>query len=103
MGELISVIVPVYNSERFLNQCIESILEQTYRDLEIILINDGSTDRSLEIMEEYAKQERRIIRSDRRRMHCLTAVSMRVIKRMAHSVKMLTGRNRRSGGWLNDI
>lgn len=61
MGKLISVIVPVYNSERFLNQCIESILEQTYRDLEIIIINDGSTDRSLEIMEEYAKHEQRIV------------------------------------------
>lgn len=67
MGKLISVIVPVYNSERFLNQCIESILEQTYRDLEIILINDGSTDRSLEIMEEYAKHDRRIVLLNQRR------------------------------------
>lgn len=67
MGELISVIVPVYNSEQFLNQCIESILEQTYRDLEIILINDGSTDRSLEIMEEYAKHEQRIVLLNQRR------------------------------------
>lgn len=46
MRPLVSVIVPIYNSERFLSETIESILNQSYRNLEIILINDGSTDNS---------------------------------------------------------
>nr|WP_297939137.1 glycosyltransferase [uncultured Lachnoclostridium sp.] len=59
--KLISIIVPIYNVERFLGQCIESIINQTYRNLEIILINDGSTDNSLEICQFYNKLDDRII------------------------------------------
>lgn len=58
--DLISVIVPIYNGERFLNECIESIINQTYKNLEIILINDGSTDGTLEICEGYQEQDKRI-------------------------------------------
>lgn len=58
--ELISVIVPVYRAERFLPRCIDSLLRQTYRDLEILLIDDGSPDRSGEICDEYAKKDERI-------------------------------------------
>ena len=57
----ISVIVPVYNVEPYLIECLESIINQTYRDLEIILIDDGSTDKSGDICEEYAKKDDRII------------------------------------------
>ena len=57
----ISVIVPVYNVEKYLHQCIDSILAQTLKDIEIICINDGSTDSSLEILKEYAKIDNRII------------------------------------------
>ena len=56
----ISVIVPVYNVEKFLPFCIESIINQTYKDLEIILIDDGSTDTSLAICNEYSKKDKRI-------------------------------------------
>lgn len=56
----ISVIIPVYNVEKYLNQCIDSVLGQTYRDLEIILVNDGSTDRSPEICEAYKNKDSRI-------------------------------------------
>lgn len=56
-----SVIVPAYNVERYLPKCIESIINQTYSDLEIILVNDGSPDGCLEIMQQYAKQDRRIV------------------------------------------
>lgn len=56
----ISIIVPVYNSEKYLPQCIESLLAQTFRCIEIILVNDGSTDSSLEICEKYAKIDPRI-------------------------------------------
>ncbi|MFW5980976.1 MAG: glycosyltransferase family 2 protein [bacterium] len=56
----VSVIVPVYNKERFLEKCIKSILNQSYNSLEIILIDDGSTDRSAEICDRYAKLDSRI-------------------------------------------
>lgn len=58
---MISVIVPVYNTELYLRQCLDSILCQTYRDLEILLIDDGSTDKSGKICDEYAKCDNRII------------------------------------------
>ncbi len=56
----VSVVMSVYNSERFLRQAIESILSQTYRDFEFIIVNDGSTDGSLDIIEAYAKKDSRI-------------------------------------------
>ena len=56
----ISVIVPVYNVEKYLNRCVDSILNQTFTDFELILVNDGSTDKSGEICEEYKKSDPRI-------------------------------------------
>jgi glycosyltransferase involved in cell wall biosynthesis len=58
--DLISVIVPVYNTERFLSYCIESILTQTYSNLELILVDDGSIDNSLKICREYEKHDTRV-------------------------------------------
>lgn len=60
MQELISVIVPIFGIERYVGQCIESILNQTYRNLEIILVDDGSTDRCPEICDLYAGKDDRI-------------------------------------------
>lgn len=57
---MISVIVPVYNVEKYLNECIDSILAQTYTDFELILVDDGATDRCPEICDEYAKKDKRI-------------------------------------------
>ena len=57
---LISVIVPIYNIERYVGICIESIIKQTYQNLEIILVDDGSQDRSSEICDLYAKKDNRI-------------------------------------------
>lgn len=56
---LVSVMVPIYNAERYLHQCLNSIQTQTYKNLEVILINDGSTDKSQEICEQYCKNDRR--------------------------------------------
>ena len=58
---MISIIVPVYNVETYLPTCIESILDQTYKDFEILLIDDGSTDNSGKICDEYAKRDNRCI------------------------------------------
>lgn len=57
----ISVIVPVYNVEKYLPKCLDSLIGQTYGDIEIICVNDGSTDGSLEILREYEKKDNRII------------------------------------------
>lgn len=57
---LFSVIVPIYNIERFLHQCIDSILSQTYDNFELILVNDGSTDKCEKICNEYSKLDKRI-------------------------------------------
>lgn len=56
----ISIIVPVYNVEKYLTKCIDSITNQTYKDLEIILVDDGSTDNSGQICDQYAKKDNRI-------------------------------------------
>lgn len=60
MNELISVIVPVYNVEKYICKCIDSIVNQTYKNLEIILIDDGSLDNCPQICDEYAKKDSRI-------------------------------------------
>lgn len=56
----ISIIVPIYGIERYISQCIESLITQTYKNIEIILVDDGSKDRSGEICDEYAKNDNRI-------------------------------------------
>lgn len=59
--KLISIIIPVYNSEKYLPECLQSVIEQTYTNLEIIVINDGSTDNSLKIIEKYREMDNRVI------------------------------------------
>lgn len=58
--ELISVIIPVYNSERFIARCLESVINNTYKNLQIICVNDGSTDESGRILTEYMEKDKRI-------------------------------------------
>ena len=60
MAELVSIIVPVYNVEKYLDRCIESIVNQTYTDLEILLIDDGSPDNSPQMCDEWARRDSRI-------------------------------------------
>ena len=57
---LISIIVPVYNVEKYLPKCIDSLINQTFKDIEIICVNDGSKDNSLKILEEYKRKDSRI-------------------------------------------
>ncbi len=60
MEQLVSVIVPVYNVEKYLCQCIDTILSQTYRNLEVILVDDGSIDGSPKICDDYSRKDQRI-------------------------------------------
>lgn len=60
MKPLVSVSVPIYNAEKYLRQCLESLVNQTLRDIEIILVNDGSTDNSEAICREYAEKDPRV-------------------------------------------
>lgn len=61
MTEKITVIVPVYNVEHYLDKCLDSVIKQTYKNIEIIVVNDGSTDSSGAICQEYARKDNRII------------------------------------------
>ena len=56
----ISVIIPVYNMEKYLEDCLDSICNQSFRDIEIICVNDGSTDKSLDLLNDYSKRDSRI-------------------------------------------
>ena len=60
MKPTFSIIVPVYNVEKYLNRCVESILSQSFKDFEVLLIDDGSTDKSGAICDEYAKKDNRV-------------------------------------------
>ena len=59
-NDLISIVVPVYNCEKYIEDCISSIKNQTYKNLEIIIVNDGSTDRSLELIKKIANADKRV-------------------------------------------
>ena len=60
MNDLISIIIPIYNSEKYLKKCIESVLRQTYINFELILVNDGSLDNSKQVCQEFSLQDLRI-------------------------------------------
>ena len=61
MQPMVSIIVPIYNAEQYLRRCVDSILNQEYTDYELLLVNDGSTDASGDICEEYGDQDPRVI------------------------------------------
>lgn len=58
MEHLVSVIIPVYNVENYLQKCLDSCFSQTYTNIEVVAINDGSTDTSGEVLDEYAANDR---------------------------------------------
>ena len=62
----VSVLVPIYNVEDFLSECLDSLVNQTLKDIEIVCINDGSKDKSLNIIKEYAKNDKRIVIIDKK-------------------------------------
>ena len=59
-SKLVSIIIPVYNVDQYLSKCLDSVIHQTYHNLEIVCVNDASSDNSLEILKEYASEDNRI-------------------------------------------
>ena len=60
MNELVSVIIPLYNKEKYIKRCIDSLVKQTYKNLQIIIVDDGSTDESGKICDQYSEIDSRI-------------------------------------------
>ena len=60
MEVLVSVVVPVYNTARYLNQCVDSLIKQSLKAVEFIFVDDGSTDQSVDILEQYRQKDSRI-------------------------------------------
>ncbi|WP_022760449.1 glycosyltransferase family 2 protein [Butyrivibrio sp. AD3002] len=71
----VSIIVPIYNQERYLDKSIRSIIEQTYKNIEIVAVNDGSTDKSRNMLEEYQKDESRLVIINKENGGLIDAVS----------------------------
>ena len=63
---MISIIIPVYNAEKYLHKCVRSVLSQTYSDIECILVNDGSSDNSLRLCQSYARKDARVLVVDKK-------------------------------------
>ena len=61
MTPAVSIVLPVYNMEKYLRECLDSIINQTMTDIEVICVNDASTDSSLDILREYAAKDSRVI------------------------------------------
>ncbi|CJJ23496.1 putative glycosyltransferase YibD [Streptococcus pneumoniae] len=70
MDDKITVIVPVYNVENYLRKCLDSIISQTYKNIEIVVVNDGSTDASGEICKEFAEMAHRILYIEQKMLGC---------------------------------
>jgi len=73
INSLVSVIIPIYNAEKYINECIDSILKQTYNNLQIILVNDGSTDNTGQILEYFSHQDIRILIVNQENKGCSAA------------------------------
>lgn len=86
---LISIIIPVYNAERYLSQCLESILNQTYKRLEIICVNDGSSDNSIEILKQNKNKDDRIIIIDKMNEGVSVARNIALQKARGHYVMFI--------------
>ena len=90
-GPLISVVVPVYNMEKYLSRCLDSILRQTYENLEIIVVDDCSTDQSAKLIEQYMEQDERIKQITHEKTEdCFRRVSAVQILRQASILHSLT-------------
>jgi glycosyltransferase involved in cell wall biosynthesis len=75
MGSLVSVILPVYNGEKYIRDAIESILEQTYQNIELIIIDDGSSDNTIDLLMEYKNKDKRVVIISRENRGLVTSLN----------------------------
>ena len=80
MSAVVSIIVPVYNSEKYLPDCVESLVNQSYKNIEILLVNDGSTDGSLMLCQKYQNKDHRIVVINSRHGGVSVARNLGIIK-----------------------
>lgn len=66
----VSILIPVYNAEKYLEQCLDSCINQTYKNIEIVCVNDGSTDSSTEILNKYARKDSRVKVYSQKQRYC---------------------------------
>ena len=85
----ISIIIPVYNAERYLKECLDSVVNQTFKDIEIICVDDGSTDGSLSILQEYARRDKRITNIHQENQHAGVARNVGLTQACAKYVYFL--------------
>ena len=89
-NELISIIVPIYNTEKYLHECLDSIQQQTYPHFECIMVNDGSTDSSARIAEEYLSDSRfRLINQNNQGLSSARNTGIRCIKDSSSLYRLL--------------
>lgn len=81
---LVSVIIPIYNAEKYMNRCIDAVLNQKYKNIEVILINDGSVDSSKKICQKYCEKDNRVI--------CISKNNEGVSKARNAGIKIATGK-----------
>lgn len=89
--DIISVIIPVYNIETYLVSCLDSVLNQTYKELEVILVDDGSTDSSGNICDEYAQKDSRVIVFHKQNGGVSSARNLGIIKATGEYVSFIDG------------
>lgn len=87
----ISVVIPVYNQEKYVGKCIRSVLGQSFQDFEVIIVNDGSTDKSLRICQKYAKKDSRIFIIDKQNAGLAQARKDGVLKACGEYICFLDG------------
>lgn len=100
---MISIIVPVYNAERYLDRCIMSVLNQTFSDLELILVNDGSRDGSVEICNRYANQDSRILVIDKPNGGVSSARNAGILKAQGEYISFLDADDYLSPDFLSNF
>ena len=79
MEELVSVVIPVYNVEKYLNRCVESVIRQTHRNLEILLVDDGSPDNCPQMCDEWAEKDPRIKVIHKKSHHNIYSKSLAIL------------------------
>lgn len=87
----ISVIIPIYNREKYITQCIKSIMKQSFKNIEIICVNDGSTDSSLKILEELQKKDKRIVIIDKKNSGVCSARNIGLEKAKGNYILFVDG------------